>query len=171
MLAACGDKVVCTRCFRRTRWISGVCHLVLPLGCGLGLSMPGTRLTRSVPSAAAALCNFAPSSVETCWGGRGRYHTAGCGARARCSCVSCLPTAWSGPALRWGRCTHRTTCSSESSSFSRARHRLLASAGGYLDCLGIQCVLCGSEPRSHPRGVPIQLAGFPDLNRTSRQQN
>jgi hypothetical protein len=77
--AACGDKVVCThgRCFRRTRRVG---DLALPLGCGLGLSVPGTRLTRSVPSPAAALCNFAPSSAETCWGeglavgpGRGVY--------------------------------------------------------------------------------------------------
>jgi hypothetical protein len=67
VLAGCGDKVVCThgRCFRRTRRVG---DLALALGCGLGLSVPGTRLIRSVPSPAAALCNFAPSSVETCWG-------------------------------------------------------------------------------------------------------
>jgi hypothetical protein len=62
-------------------------QLALPLGCGLGLSVPATRLIRSVPSPAAALGNFAPSSVETCRGGGGDI-TAGCGARARCPCVS-----------------------------------------------------------------------------------
>jgi hypothetical protein len=29
-----------------------------------------------------------------------------------------------------------------------------------MGCLWIRCVVCGSEPPSHPRGVPIQLAGL-----------
>jgi hypothetical protein len=41
-----------------------------------------------------------------------------------------------------------------------APHRLLASAGVYMECLGIRCVFCGSEPVSHPPGVSIQLAGL-----------
>ena len=66
-LGSGGDKVVCThgRCFRRIRRVG---DRALALGCGLGLSMPGSRFIRSVPSPAAALCIFASSSVEMCWG-------------------------------------------------------------------------------------------------------
>jgi hypothetical protein len=35
-------------------------HLALPLGCFFGLSLPGTRLIRSVPSPAAARCTSLP---------------------------------------------------------------------------------------------------------------
>jgi hypothetical protein len=70
--------------------------LALPLGCGLGLSVPGPAVQPLRSVTAAALCNFAPSCVETLrW--RGLCHS--CGARARCLCVSCWPTAWSGPTL------------------------------------------------------------------------
>ena len=31
-----------------------------------------------------------------------------------------------------------------------------------MEYLGIRCVVCGSEPLSQPRGVPIQLLGLRD---------
>jgi hypothetical protein len=55
--------VVDTRC---------VGDLALPLGCGLGAECARHAAHPSlVPSPGAARCNFAPSSVETCWGGEG----------------------------------------------------------------------------------------------------
>jgi hypothetical protein len=56
-------------------------------------------------------------------------------------------------------CTSNECFSEVEQSKCRAPHRLLASAGVGMGCLGIRCVVCGSDP-SQLEGVPIQLAGF-----------
>jgi hypothetical protein len=123
--------------------------------CGLGLRVPGTRL---IPvSFRHRLPRWATSRsrVDTCWGEtsgwlRGQAEVSRCVLSTHCMVRT--------RAAVGRRCTHRTSAAQKSSS--RAPHRLLAPAGGYMECLGIQCVFCRSDPPSHPRGVSIQLAGL-----------
>jgi hypothetical protein len=116
--------------------------------CGLGLRVPGTRL---IPvSFRHRLPRWATSRsrVDTCWGEtsgwlRGQAEVSRCVLSTHCMVRT--------RAAVGRRCTHRTSAAQKSSS--RAPHRLLAPAGGYMECLGIQCVFCRSDPPSHPRGV------------------
>jgi hypothetical protein len=127
-------------------------HLALPLGCGFGLSVPGTRLIRSGPSPVPR-CIFLPraskrAAVKGWLWGQGEV--------AMCVLLSHSMVRTRDAVGR--RCTHRM--SAPRAIVWSAPQRLLVSAGVGMGCLGLRCVFCGSEPPSQFEGVVIQLAGL-----------
>jgi hypothetical protein len=105
--------------------------------------------------------NFAPSASNVLGGGEISWLAAGPGRGVYVCPVDPPP----GPALRWGDVARDVAieCSSEVEQSSiRAPHRLLASSGGFMGCLGFCCVFCISEPPLSSRDLPISMRGLRD---------
>jgi hypothetical protein len=134
--------------FLPTRWLACMRRSCNPSGLWAWAACVGDAAD-PIPSMAAARCNFAPSGVETCWGEtpgwlRGKGEVSMCVLLTHC-------VVRTRAAVGRHCCTHRTSAPHKSSS--RAPHRLLASSGGYMGCLGIRC---GSLPLSS-RGFAISM--------------
>jgi hypothetical protein len=147
------------RCFRHTRWIPVEWVSLHSLwAVGLGLVCPGRGSSASFRH---RLPRLQLRSLVLGW--RGRYHSW---FRDQGEVSLCVLLTHSMVMTRAavGRVVHIERLLLR----SRAPHRLMASAGGCMGCLRIRCVVCGSEPLSHPRGVPIQLLGLRDAHGIER---